>query len=87
MTNRDFIDDALAIGASFDIITPVASMIGNAITDRQHYGVPADQQIYVDMAAHDCGIRLRNRSVFGGQYQFDCTGDDMEAIRDWLGWG
>ena len=82
---RNYIDGALSIGAMFDIITPVKSLIETAMTDREHYGVLADQQIYVDAAANSCGIKLHNRSVFSGLYQFDCTADEWEKISEFIG--
>ena len=85
-TEHDYIDDALRIGAMFDIITPVKSIIETALTDRRHYGVPVENIAHVDAAAHECRIKLHNRSVFAGQYQFDCTSDEWERISDWLGW-
>jgi len=84
--DRDLIDDALAVGAGFDFITPIASMIGNAITDRKHYSVPDYYCAHVDAAAHEANIRLHNRYIVDDEYKFDCTSDEWERIRLWLDW-
>ena len=85
MREENIVDRVISFGAGFDWITPVASMIGNALSDRRHYGVPVDYINHVDAAAKQMSIRLHNRSVFAGQYQFDCEPGQWHRIATLVG--
>ena len=83
--NHSFVDDALTAGATFDWITPVASMVGNVASGREHYALHEDWFDSVRAAADELDINLYNEMVMPpGWYQFDCTPDECKSIGERL---
>lgn len=76
----------LDVGASFDWITPLVSLVMGATTDHEHAKVDAYWLPHVRAAASELDIKLHNEMVIGEDYVFDVTPREYKRICQYLGW-
>jgi len=76
----------LDVGAGFDWITPLVSLVMGAVTEHEHAAVDVVWMPHVRAAASELAIKLHNEMVIDDRYYFDCTPREWKRICQYLGW-
>jgi hypothetical protein len=74
---RDALDQFLAVGASFDWITPVLSLLSGDV----HIFVDRDDQNYANAALDGVSIKRHRPQILGDWYTFDVARTDADEAR------
>jgi hypothetical protein len=81
------IDQALAIGASFDWITPTLSICGHLFNGEAVLAVPISDWAWAKTTLRSAGVRTIHHKRIGDKMLFNVPGNQAERAKRLLGAG